>query len=164
MGEQIEQKADNFPQRWKPGKSGNPAGRPAAGMQSFKDRLSYWLDNKTLKELKTLVDGEDEKRLDKLPAIDVMVIQRVRAACKKDGGQDFVMILDRLLGKPAITADLNVSHALASRLDQAEKLLTDNSAPLIEGKAQILNSVILTQTQILDDELMPGSQGFDDLI
>lgn len=113
---------------WKPGISGNAKGRPATGLQGFKDRLSHWIETKTLKEIKALVDDPDEKKLDKMYAADVMVVQRVRAACKQSGGADFQMILDRLLGKPAITGDLQVTHALADRLDSAEKLLATDAA------------------------------------
>lgn len=106
------------------------AGRPVAGMQSFKDRLSHWLDTKTLKEIQTIV--EDEKKFGKLLSIDAMVARRIAQACKANGGMDFQMILDRLLGKPAITADLQVTHALASRLDAAEQALAVPEAiPLI---------------------------------
>lgn len=106
------------------------AGRPKAGMQSFKDRLAHWLDTKTLKEIQTIV--EDDKKFGKLLSIDAMVARRIHQACKANGGMDFQMILDRLLGKPAITADLQVTHALASRLDAAEQLLTaPETIPLI---------------------------------
>ena len=114
--------------RFKKGFVGNPAGRPKAG-QSFKDRLAYWLETKTLKEIRAIV--EDEKKFDKMPAIDCMVAQRVRQACKADGGSDFLMILDRLLGKPAMTAEVNVTHGLADRLDRAERILEGTAVEVL---------------------------------
>lgn len=135
IAENIELNAKGQPRKrgaprtaWKPGVSANPAGRPAAGFQSFKDRLARWLETKTLKEIQAIV--EDEKKFNKLLSVDAMVARRIHQACKASGGADFQMILDRLLGKPAITADLQVTHALASRLDAAEQLLL--SSPVIE--------------------------------
>lgn len=109
-------------------------GRPAAGMQSFKDRLVRWLETKTYKEIQELVDNP--KRWDKLLSIDAMVVRRIHEACQKDKTGDFNAVLDRLLGKPAITGDLQVTHALADRLDSAEKLLaTDAVFEVIEQES-----------------------------
>lgn len=149
---------------WAKGYSPNPKGRPKTGFQSFKDRLLYWVEEKTLKELKSLVDDPDEKRLDKLLAIDAMVVQRVRAACRKDGNQDFIAVLDRLLGKPMQAVEATVTHALAARLDEAEKLLTDDSAPMIEGQAMLLQTSILSLEP--EDKLPVNtkSDSFEDLV
>ena len=125
---------------WKKGTSGNPAGRPKAGMQSFKDRLAHWMETKTLKEIKAIV--EDDKKLDKLLSIDAMVAQRIRQACKADGGADFVMILDRLLGKPAQTADVNVTHGLADRLDKAEAMLIEHQASEVLTTPAVIDQVL----------------------
>lgn len=76
----------------------NPKGRPAAGFQSFKDRLAYWLDTKTIGEIRKIV--EDEKKFDKLVAIDALVARRISEASKQGSTSDFASILDRLVGKP----------------------------------------------------------------
>lgn len=120
----------------------NPKGRPKAG-QSFKDRLAYWLDTKTLKQIRAIV--EDETKLDKLPAVDAMVARRIAQACKADGGQDFLMILDRLLGKPSQAVEMNVTHGLAARLDRAEAILleptsTTPSLPAVVSSADDQNT------------------------
>ena len=111
---------------WTKGKSANPAGRPAAGMQSFKDRLAHWLETKTIGEIEAIVTNP--KKWNKLLSVDAMVARRISQACKGDGGADFIAILDRLLGKPSQTSEINVTHGLADRLDRAEKIL-------LEGKA-----------------------------
>lgn len=115
--------------------SPNPAGRPAAGLQSFKDRLAYWMDTKTIADIEAIIDNP--KKWGKLLAVDALVARRISEASKKTGIQDFVAILDRLLGKPAITADLVVTHQLGNRLDEAEKLITmDADFEIIEDKTK----------------------------
>lgn len=118
----------------------NPRGRPAAGMQSFKDRLAYWLDTKTITEIEQIVDNP--KKWGKLLAVDALVARRIVEAAKASGGNDLSIILDRLLGKPAITADLQVTHALASRLDAAEAALLGSPS----------NPLSLTSEIITDDK------------
>lgn len=91
--------------KWKRGVSGNILGRPG-GYQNFRDRLLWWLETKTIREIEELVDKKAD--WDDLCAIDGMVVRRIHAAVKTDGGvSDFTAILDRLLGKPpqAITGD-----------------------------------------------------------
>jgi hypothetical protein len=68
---------------WKKGQSGNPAGRPKAGMQSFRDRLVYWLETKTYGDIKRLIDDPDERKLGKLAAIDVIVLHRTLIGIQK---------------------------------------------------------------------------------
>ena len=88
------------PKGFQPGISGNPAGRPATGFQSFKDRLCYWLETKSIDDIEKLVLKKSEWR--KLPAIDGIVVRRIHAALQHEGsGADFALVLDRLLGKPA---------------------------------------------------------------
>src|ERR1700722_7362881 len=91
--------------RWAPGQSGNLRGRPKRGFQSFKDRLAYWLENKTASEIKALV--ENPKAWGRLVSIDAIVVRRIAAALERDGSADFTLLLDRLLGKPsqAITGE-----------------------------------------------------------
>lgn len=87
-------------------KEGNTlGGRKSTGYQSFKDRLQWWLESKTIAEIEQLTRSRTEWK--KLSAIDGIVVRRIHAALGKDGGADFVMVLDRLLGKPsqAITGE-----------------------------------------------------------
>ena len=120
---------------WKPGQSGNPKGRPATGFQGFKDRLQHWLETKTIGDIEALVSNP--KKWKKLVSIDAMVAKRIHAACAADGTGDFIAILDRLLGKPAQTAEVNVTHGLADRLDKAEAILLE-STPVIKNTVQAL--------------------------
>lgn len=136
-----------------PGQTGNPKGRPAAGMQSFKDRLAYWLDTKTIDQIKALVE-EGSKKGGKLLAIDAIVAKRIKRAYDNDGNADFNSILDRLLGKPAITGDLQVTHALGDRLDQAEKLLAIDAA----------FEIIDTTPKAIDHAPISQDDDFSDLI
>jgi hypothetical protein len=99
----------------------NPAGRPVTGLQSFKDRLTHWLETKTIGDIETIVNNP--KKWNKLLSIDALVARRIHEAAQKSGTSDFVALLDRLLGKPAMTADLVVTHELGTRLDAAEKIL-----------------------------------------
>lgn len=160
--QEITQKKPMGNPNWLNGNSGNPAGRPKAGMQSFKDRLARWLETKTYKEIKELVDNE--KKWDKLLSIDAMVVRRIHEACQKDKTGDFVALLDRLLGKPAITADLQVTHALADRLDAAERLLAQSTAPMIEGQAIVLDAAIDLLGTGDKDSVNTQGDSFEDLI
>lgn len=81
-------------------KQGNTlGGRTSTGYQSFKDRLVHWLETKTIDDIEKLVRSRTEWK--KLSAIDGIVVRRIAGAIGKDGAADFVMVLDRLLGKPA---------------------------------------------------------------
>lgn len=100
-------------------------GRTATGLQSFKDRLAYWMNHKTIGEIKAIIDNP--KKWDKLLSADAMVARRIHSAAGKDGNSDFVALLDRLLGKPAITAEVAVTHGLAERLDRAEAMMLESS-------------------------------------
>ena len=83
---------------YKKGFVSNPAGRPASGYQSFKDRLAFWMETKTVSEIEALI--KNKKQWGKLPAIDAMVAMRVSESYEYGGGASMTIILDRLLGKP----------------------------------------------------------------
>jgi hypothetical protein len=127
------------PNMRKGGPSINPKGRPAAG-QSLKDRMAMWYETKTVGEIEELI--LNPKKWNKLAAIDASICQLVSESCKKTGQSAVMIIFDRLLGKPAITADLVVTHQLGSRLDEAEKLI------IIEGDAEELPSLPSTNKQL----------------
>lgn len=130
---------------WKAGVSANPAGRPAAGMQSFKDRLAHWMDTKTIGDIEAII--ENPKKWNKLLAVDALVARRISEAAKKSGTSDFVALLDRLLGKPAITADLIVTHELGTKLDKAEKMLATDVEFVEVKPLPALNAPSLTIEQ-----------------
>lgn len=90
-----------------PGEIRNPNGRrkKANYFQSFKERLAWWVETKTLNQIEVLVN--DPRKFGRLPAIDALVARRIYEASKGNGGADLAMILDRMLGKPpqAITGE-----------------------------------------------------------
>ena len=104
--------------------SANPAGRPHSLFASFADRLGHWLETKTANEIAALVRNKAE--WGKLSAIDAVVVRRIAAAMAKDKStQDFVAVLDRLIGKPVqpIAATFDHRHGLADRIEEAMKKL-----------------------------------------
>lgn len=125
------------PASWAKGQSGNPAGRPATGFQGFKDRLAWWMESKTIGEIKKLVSNP--KKWDKLVSADAMVARRIYEACGPDGTGDFIAILDRLLGKPTQTTELNVTHGLADRLDKAEAIMLESKP--VDAEYAVIPSV-----------------------
>ena len=136
--------------RFQVGNPGSP-GRPKAGLQSFKDRLAHWLETKTIGDIQEII--ENPKKWNKLLSVDAMVARRIADACGKSGGNDFVAILDRLLGKPALMAELNVTHGLADRLDKAEALL---GSTVIDAEYNQVDPPMITQEQssTLDSEAL----------
>lgn len=135
------QQLPNTGHKFQKGNTFGISGRPAAGLQSFKDRLAYWMDHKTIGEIKAIIDNP--KKWNKLLSSDAMVARRIHEAASKNGNSDFIALLDRLLGKPAITAEVAVTHGLAERLDKAEALMLD--APVIDAKP-----IALTESLIVD--------------
>lgn len=133
---------------WQKGVSGNPKGKPITGFQGFKDRLQHWLETKTVGEIEMLVTNP--KKWKKLVSVDAMVARRIHQACGADGTGDFIAILDRLLGKPAQTAEINVTHGLADRLDRAEAILLE-SKPVIDAEHLQVTSEVLVSA-VVDDE------------
>lgn len=94
------QENPRFKGRIKRGEVRNPLGGAAGKpFQSFKERLCYWLETKTIDEIRAIV--EKPKEWKKLVAIDALVAQRIHQASKDTGLGDFNAIFDRLLGKPA---------------------------------------------------------------
>lgn len=83
---------------FQPGDRANPHGRPATGYQGFADRAHYWLEKKTVNEIKALM--ADEKAKGDLGAYDLMILTRIMEAINADGGQSMDRLLDRILGKP----------------------------------------------------------------
>lgn len=118
-----------------PGKSENPAGRPAAGLQAVADRMAYFLSQHTIDEIYALV--RNKKEWGKLTAIDGVIVRRIHAALQKAGSNpDFTAVLDRFVGRPVqpIAAEFKVTHGLADRIERARKIA---SAVIIDNALQI---------------------------
>lgn len=67
--------------------------------QTIKQRLLYWFETKTVKEIQAIIDTP--KVWDNLPNIDAALCRLIAAATKDGGSSALTMVLDRLLGKPA---------------------------------------------------------------
>ena len=107
---------------FKPGLSGNPAGRQASGLQDLSTRLAGFLQTHTVDEIHALV--KDKKAWGKLTAIDGVIVRRIHAALQKAGSNpDFTAVLDRFVGRPVqpIAAEFKVTHGLADRIERARK-------------------------------------------
>ena len=68
------------------------------GYQSFKARLTWWMESKTVSQIEKLI--KNKSAWARLPAIDAMVAMRVSESYERGGGASMTIILDRLLGKP----------------------------------------------------------------
>lgn len=79
-------------------------GRPPAG-QGLKDRLAWWMQSKTVKQIEDLI--ADEKKWGNLVAADAHCARVVAEGCKATGLSAIQFIFDRLLGKApqAITGE-----------------------------------------------------------
>lgn len=84
---------------WVEGQSGNPAGGQSAGAK-LNRRLDQWLHNKTVGEIKRIIDTPEE--WDNLPSIDGLLARRLSngLAESKDNTKDFTAILEFYAGKP----------------------------------------------------------------
>lgn len=131
----------------------NPLGRPRTGLQSVADRLNYWLETKTIGEIKKIINSP--KTWNELPSIDAMVAKRIKRACDDDGETDFNMVLDRLIGRPVqpIAAEFKHTHGLADRLKQAKRV-----AKGIEEDAE---QIVIDQITSEPEKLLSGQDSQD---
>jgi hypothetical protein len=119
-----------------PGKSENPSGRPAAGLQAVADRMAYFLSKHTIDEIHALV--RNKKEWGKLTAIDGVIVRRIHAALQKAGSNpDFTAVLDRFVGRPVqpIAAEFKVTHGLADRIERARKAVAGEAAAIVIEQA-----------------------------
>lgn len=117
---------------FQPGQSGNPAGRPASGLQDLSTRLAHFLHSHTIDEIYALV--RNKKEWGKLTAIDGVIVRRIHAALQKAGSNpDFTAVLDRFVGRPVqpIAAEFKVTHGLADRIEKARKIASASAAQMI---------------------------------
>ena len=105
---------------WLPGKSGNPKGRMVAG-QNFKDRLARKLEEGDIEGLRAQL--EDKQLLKQMSRMDAIIARIITRAFDEDGLEYIKLFLDRLMGKPVQTTEVSITHNLADRLDQAQKIL-----------------------------------------
>jgi hypothetical protein len=113
------------------GESGNPAGRPASGLQDLSTRIANFLQNHTIDEIYALV--RNKKEWGKLTAIDGVIVRRIHAALQKAGSNpDFTAVLDRFVGRPVqpIAAEFKVTHGLADRIERARKAVAGEAVAL----------------------------------
>lgn len=140
---------------YKPGESGNLAGRPVNGLQDLSVRLKYWLERKTIQEIKDLV--KDKEAWGKLLSIDGILVRRIEAAMRKDGSTaDFTAVLDRLVGKPVqpIAAEFKVTHGLADRIKRAEQIVDGTFTETAKQIKDQTNNVAIGQAvhMVLDTD------------
>lgn len=114
------------------GKSGNPHGKPATGLQNVADRMAHFLSHHTIDEIQTLV--RSKKEWGKLTAIDGVIVRRIHAALQKAGSNpDFTAVLDRFVGKPVqpVSGEFKMTHGLAERIDRARNVLAGKSTEAV---------------------------------
>lgn len=128
------------------GVSGNPAGRPASGMQGMSDRIANFWMNKTVEEVERLV--KNPKLWKKLASIDAAIARRASEAQKKTGINDMVVLLQYMVGKPVqpVSGEFKVTHGLADRINKARKQLQPTtidqlSAPALTTAMPIAQSI-----------------------
>lgn len=86
--------------QFKPGESGNPAGRPkniGASVREWLNTMGKWTDA----EVKAIIDSEGATREQKIAAHRVM----------SNEGFDFDRIMDRTEGKPHQYVDMHQEHS-----------------------------------------------------
>lgn len=105
---------------FQPNNNANPKGRPVTGYQTFSERAAYWLEKKTINEIKALMGDETAKG--DLGAYDLMILMRIMEAINADGGQSMDRLLDRILGKPKQEiAAVNTNINLNKDMDEAKE-------------------------------------------
>ena len=135
------------------GKSGNPAGRQATGLQELSTRLQYWLTNKTVGEIENMVKNKAGWK--KLVAIDGVLVRRIDSALRRSGSNpDFTAVLDRFVGRPVqpIAAEFKVTHGLADRIERARKIAVSGvPEATLSNTVTIEQQVIEVATDAADD-------------
>lgn len=87
------------------GVSGNPKGKPP-GYQDFVTRARYLIENYTAWQILEIVRNPNEKGW-KIPVRDLMIMMQIADGLTKDGGAKAERLLDRILGKPTETHNIN---------------------------------------------------------
>lgn len=92
---------------WKKGQSGNPRGRATPkGYQDFLTRAKYLIEQYTAWQIMDIVKKPDAKTWN-IPARDLMIMVAIADGFMREGGMKADKLLDRLLGKPTETHNIN---------------------------------------------------------
>lgn len=124
---------------WKPGQSGNPAGRPS-GRQSFVDRAKYLMDEHTLGGIREIIT--DEKRLESLSVYDAIIVQRIAEAAAANGNQSMNSLLDRLLGKPQQYVEQKIEQTITVDITERKTLAETEAAAMLKIVAEKLQPAV----------------------
>lgn len=96
---------------WQKGKSGNPKGK-MAGYQDFLTRAKYLTEKYTAWQIMEIVK-KPTKETWNIPARDMMIMVAIADGFMRDGGAKADKLLDRLLGKPTETHNINQKTDIA---------------------------------------------------
>lgn len=105
---------------FKPGQSGNPKGK-TPGYQDFAVRARYLIEEYTAIQIIEIV--KDQKKWN-IPARDIMIMIQIVDGFQRDGGAKAERLLDRILGKPTETHNVNqnvngaVEHFSVQEIEQ----------------------------------------------
>jgi len=89
--------------------------------QNFKDRLARKLEEGDIEGLRAQIS--DPQLLKKMSRMDAIIARIITRAFDEDGLEYIKLFLDRLMGKPVQTTEVSITHNLAARLDEAQKIL-----------------------------------------
>jgi hypothetical protein len=134
---------------FKPGQSGNPAGRHSA-RQDFVTRAKYLSENYDVEKIREVMT--DKKKHAKLSAFDAIVLARLYEAIEVGGKDSAMMLLDRLIGKPKqevkVDSNVNVNVQLQSAVGDVKRLSTETLKSI---SAMLEENVINGEYQVIQD-------------
>lgn len=123
--------------RWKPGQSGNPAGRPRCGAV-IRDWLNVLAAQEAkVSDLKAIIDNPAE------PATKVAAARRLLRSTEASGLAEFVAIVEQTDGKPVQPATLEVDG----------HLLTDSEFTVTAAEVKELMLMIEGQEKAEQDHI-----------
>jgi hypothetical protein len=117
--------------RFVKGISGNPKGRPK-GFAGFKDRTEYLAGKYTWGKCEELCT--DRALLRALPVIDAHIVQRLYEGGREGGRNSSNDLLDRVIGKPRESQDINIKHSVQVQgLESELRALSSEEREVIRG-------------------------------
>lgn len=114
---------------FKPGQSGNPAGRPSQ-YECFIDRARFLINKHTLEEILNIV--ENPKEFGKLRVYDAMVMRRIVEATCAEGDKSMNSLLDRILGKPKQFVEQTIDQTVTVSIDDRRKEAAEEASRMLE--------------------------------